>query len=113
MKTFKGTVTSDFKVVIPDQIVAKFRADAQSEGSTAFLRKAHEMHPVNDDAFIEMVLKNGLRSFLMHNTKELFLFSGMGATVSPARVELAAVVPDHDAPANINVLVVGEQKEAA
>lgn len=112
MKTFKGTVTSDFKVVIPDQIVAKFRTDAQSEGSTAFLKKANEMHPVNDDAFIEMVLKNGLRSFLMHNTKELFLFSGMGATVSPARVEVAAVVHEHDAPVNINVVVVGE-KEAA
>lgn len=90
MKTFKGVISSDFRVVVPDQFIEGLRRDAKSEGAV-FLAIADKQHPVNDDAFVAAVLKNGMRQHLRATTAELFLNSGLGGTVSPATIEIVEV----------------------
>ncbi len=103
MKTFKGTITSDFKIVVPDQFIANMRNDAKKEDAV-FLKVADTSHPVNDEAFIEMILKNGMRQHLKATLLELYANSGLGGTVSPARVEIIGVQEDHDAPVGVQVI---------
>jgi hypothetical protein len=90
MKTFKGVISSDFKIVVPEQFVAGLRRDAKAEGAV-FLKIADTQHPVNDDAFVAAVLKNGMRQHLRATLAELFINSGLGGTVSPATIEIVEV----------------------
>ncbi len=103
MKTLKAHLSLDVKVVVPEQFIATMRKDG-AEGAAAFIKKAHELHPVNDEAFIELVISNGLRTSLKANLLELFANSGLGGTVSPAKVDIVSQAPDHDAPTNVQVI---------
>lgn len=95
MKTFSGSISCNFRIVVPQQFLDALRRDAQSEGST-FLKVAQAAHPENDDAFLAMVLKNGLRTHLKANTIELLVNSGLGGTVSPAKIEIIEVPEDFE-----------------
>lgn len=91
MQTFKGSVTLDFKAVVPAQFLADLRRQAQAEDATPFLKQLQAAHPVNDDAFVGAVLKNGLRHSLRDSLIQLFVDSGLGGTVSPATIDIIEV----------------------
>lgn len=94
MRTFKGSISiGDLRIVVPDTFLAQLRKDAEAEDAT-FLKVAHAQHPRDDDAFLTMVLRNGLRVFMRHNLAELFGSSGLGLTVAPAQIELIPAIPD-------------------
>lgn len=113
MRTFTGSFNATFRLVCTDEFVAQMRADAQSEGSTAFLRAAHDAHPVNDEAFIEMVLKNGVKSSVRINLLELIAnSSGLGGNVSPVKVEIVGIPVDAADP-HVEPQVVEVERKAA
>lgn len=94
MKTFKGNTTFEFKIVVPDQLLKDLRADAKLDLSSEFLRIADQRHPENDDAFLEAIIKHGVRASVKANLLELMANSGMGGTVSPPSVNIIGKVPD-------------------
>lgn len=103
MKTFKAKLSLDVKIVVPDQFITQMRKDGAS-GLAVFIGKMHEAHPTNDEAFIEAVLSNGLRTSVKANLLELFANSGLGGTVSPAKIDIVGQAPDHDAPTNVHTI---------
>lgn len=102
MRTFKGTLSLNFRVVVADQFLQDMREAAEQEDASVFLKKMHADHPVNDDAFISAVLSNGIRAGVQHDLARRFDTSvGLGGTVSPATITITESIPDHDAPAAV------------
>lgn len=94
MQTFKGTLKSDLRVVVPQQFLEAMREAAQDSDATPFLKQVQANHPVNDDAFIQAILKNGLRKNIRDRIIELFAEAHLGGTVSPATIDLVEVPHD-------------------
>jgi hypothetical protein len=94
MKTLKGTLTIDFKAVIPQQLLDDMRAAALRPDATAFLLATQAKHPVNDDAFVAAILKNAVRHSTRDNLLALFHEAGVGGTVSPATVDVIELPED-------------------
>ena len=85
MKTFHLEVACDVKAVIPDDWVKLIRSEAQADDATPFLKEAQRMHPDDDDEFILMVLKKGVRTQVQDGLRDLFAASALGCTISPPR----------------------------
>jgi hypothetical protein len=97
MKTFTGKISMDFKVVVPDSFLAAQREACQAEDATPFQKQLQAAHPTNDDAFLEALLSNGIRKYTRNALCEELYSVGLGATLSPATIDIVAKVPDHDA----------------
>lgn len=104
MRTFKGTATLDFKIVVPDTFVAMFREAAQREDASEFHKLMHERHPQDDEAFTQAIISNALRRVIRNSLCDELHAVGLGATVSPVKMEMVGMAPDHDAPVNPQVI---------
>lgn len=104
MKTFNMTLGLDFKVVVPEQFIKDMREQARSEESSDFLQVAQEQFPEDDEQFILMVLKNGVRKHTRQLLVDLFEGSGIGCTLSPARL----AVIDRSPPAGVEPVLPAE-----
>lgn len=94
MKTFKGTASFDFKAVVPQQFLDTLREQAvDPEQTTPFLAEMNARHPKDDDAFLEAILKNGVRRNISDYIKGNFIAAGLGGSVSPARIEVTGMPP--------------------
>lgn len=122
-RTFTGTAGLQFKLVVPAQFLLDMRSDAQvtedvyedvqvpvhvkgeqakfetkrvcvRRAASPFLQAAQAQHPTNDDAFIGMVLSNGIRNNMRNQLKQLLYDARIGGTISPAAIELIPTVPD-------------------
>ena len=97
MHTFKLELGLDMKAVVPDAWVKQMREiAADQEQVTPFLKNAQEMFPEDDAEFALHILKHGIRRHVRDSLQELFIASGLGCTLSPAR----ATVIDRSPPAN-------------
>lgn len=85
MKTFHLEVACDVRAVIPDDWVKLIRSEAHAEDATPFLKEAQRLHPDDDDEFILMVLKKGVRTQVQDSLRDLFAASALGCTISPPR----------------------------
>lgn len=96
MKTFTGNIAMTFKVVVPVQFLEAQRAACQAEDASPFQKQLQAQHPTNDDAFLEALLSNGIRKYTRNALCEELYTVGLGATLSPATIEIVAKVPEHD-----------------
>lgn len=97
MRTYKLELGLDMKAIVPDSWIKQMRdLAANPETTTKFLTAAQEQHPDDDEEFALMVLKKGVRWYVRDALQELFMASGLGCTLSPAR----ATVIDRSPPAN-------------
>lgn len=104
-RTFKGTVSCDFKLVVADQFIQELRTHALTDEASVSLKYFNERHPKDDEAFVEAVLANGLRVHYRNSAAELIgKTQGVGGSLSPATVSIIGVVPDHAAEARPQVL---------
>lgn len=111
MQTFKGTVSLDFKAVVPSTFLQECRDIAAGDNPSPFLLAVQKQHPVNDDAFIAAVLSNGVRRTLRNSLADLLHTSGMGGTVAPASITITEAVREHDAPPAVAQVIKVERKE--
>lgn len=111
MKTFKGTLNIDFSIVVTEQFIEARRAQAKAEDTSVFLKRTDAEHPVNDEAFIEALLKNTIRRHVRESIAELCAGSGLGARIAPATIELIGLVPEHDAPVTVQEVLVERKAE--
>jgi len=102
--TLKGSVSLDFKAVVNRVWIQFWREEAQAEDASPFLKQLQEQHPVNDEAFVEGMLKNGIRHRMQHTLAQLFGSTGLGGTVAPGKVEIMQHVEGANAPVAIQVL---------
>lgn len=109
--TFKGHGSLDFKVVVNRAWLDFWRNEAKKEHTGAFMQHADAAHPTNDDAFIEAILRNGIRICLRENLVELLKNTGLGGTVAPAKVEIMAHIPGTASTAAIQVIEVAAKQE--
>ena len=111
MKIFHGKVSMDFKVVVPDAFIKAMR-EASTFDDAKFLKRAADLHPTNDEAFIQLILSNGIRVASRQGLLQL-LSDGVGGTVSPATIELLGVPQDFDTdvqPVLLTVVPKGKQE---
>lgn len=87
MRTFEMSAALDFKIVVPDEFVKNMREAARAEDASAFLKSAEEMHPQDDDEFILMVLRNGIKRRLRDSVLELTKSSGLGGSFAPVSIK--------------------------
>jgi hypothetical protein len=99
MRTFKGQASLSFKIVVPDQFITMFRDAAQQSDASEFHKLMHAKHPENDEAFAEAIISNALRRVIRNSLLDELHVVGLGATVSPVTMSLIGMAPDHDAPA--------------
>lgn len=104
MRTYKGSVRFDVKIVAPDAFLADMRKWAQEEGASEFITLTNAKYPDNDDAFLMAVFKNGLRVAARANMLDLFAKTGLGGTVSPPTVEIIGGPPEFNADVAIQTL---------
>lgn len=107
MRTFKLELSLDLKAVVPDSWVALMRKEV-IENPTPFLTNAQEMFPEDDEEFALHILKHGVRHSIRGNLQELFMASGLGCTLSPAR----ATVIDRSPPAGVEPVLASEVDSA-
>jgi hypothetical protein len=110
MRTYKGMAELSFRVVVPDQVTADFRAACQQEDATQFMKMTHERHPMNDEAFMQAFISNAIRRVLRDSLAEELHHAKMGGTVSPVTIEIIGVAPEHDAPVTPQVISVEHNK---
>lgn len=108
-RTFKGSGSLDFKIVVSQKWLDNYREQAVAEAAmetpaSPFLKEVQLRHPKNDDAFLEALFKNGIRHAMRETLVELFKNTQLGGTVSPAKVEIMAHIPGADSPVAIQVL---------
>ena len=107
MRTFKLELAVDMKAVVPDSWVKLMREQATAPDTTPFLKNAQEMFPEDDEEFALHILKHGVRRNIREALQELFIASGLGCTLSPAR----ATVIDRSPPANAEPVLATEVAE--
>ena len=107
MRTFKLELAIDMKAVVPDSWVKLMREQATAHDTTPFLKNAQEMFPEDDEEFALHILKHGVRHHIRAALQELFIASGLGCTLSPAR----ATVIDRSPPANAEPVLATEVAE--
>lgn len=119
MRTFKGSFSTDVRIVVPDEFLNTLRhqagiaEDIIEDGevkvpkATPFLLQAQTMHPVNDDAFLEMVLANGIRHMVRNALVTELSYAGLGGSVAPLTINFVAqprdengLLVEFDAPTN-------------
>lgn len=109
MRTFKLELGLDMKAVVPDAWIEHMRGiAADPEQATKFLQNAQEMFPEDDEEFALHILKHGVRRHVRDSLQELFIASGLGCTLSPAR----ATVIDRSPPANVEPVLADQIAEA-
>lgn len=109
MRTFKLELGLDMKAVVPDAWTEHMREiAADPEQATPFLQNAQEMFPEDDEEFSLHILKHGVRRHVRDSLQELFIASGLGCTLSPAR----ATVIDRSPPANVEPVLADQIAEA-
>ncbi len=104
MKTFKGHASLDFKVVVPDTFIQAFREAAAQPDASEFHKLMHAKHPENDEAYAEAIISNALRRVIRNSLCDELHAVGLGATVSPVKMDMVGMAPDHDAPVSPQVL---------
>lgn len=72
-------------ITFPDEVVQGFRNEAQ-HNPTPFLKSAHELHPEDDEAFMTLILSNGVRAKVSEAIQQLCAESKFGLRLSPAKV---------------------------
>lgn len=98
MRTFKLELGLDMKAVVPDGWVKLMRETAiNPETTTPFMQNAQELFPDDDDEFALHILKHGVRRHIRDALQELFMASGLGCTLSPARAKVIDRSPPQDA----------------
>ena len=108
MRAFKLELGIDMKAIVTDEWVALMRSTAADpERTTPFLKKATEAFPEDDEEFALMILKNGVRLHVRQSLQDLFLASGLGCTLSPAR----ATVIDRSPPAGVKPVLATQIEE--
>ena len=108
MRTFKLELGLDMKAVVPDAWVKQIREiAADPEQATPFLKNAQEMFPEDDEELALHILKHGVRRHVRDSLQELFIASGLGCTLSPAR----ATVIDRSPPANVEPVLTDQIAE--
>ena len=108
MRTFKLELALDMKAVIPDGWVKLMRETATNpETTTPFMQNALELFPEDDDEFALHILKHGVRRHIRDALQDLFMASGLGCTLSPAR----AKVIDRSPPANAEPVLASQIDE--
>lgn len=103
MRTFKLELGIDLKAVVPDSWVLHWRGEAQKPDATEFLRHANQDNP-DDEDFALYLLKHGVRRHVRAALQDLFLESGLGCTLSPAR----AKVIDRSPPVGVEPVLASE-----
>ena len=86
MQTFTVGLSLSVKAVITRDFLAESREEAQAPEATAFLQRAQELFPEDDDQFMLMVVTNAFRSSIRHSTLDFMSRSGVGGSVSPLTV---------------------------
>lgn len=105
MRTFNMEAALEFKLTVPDEFVKNMREAATSDDASAFLKSAQSMHPEDDDAFILMVLSNGIKRHLRSSIINLTQGSGIGGTFAPVTLR------DRTPPQHILPVLTGELNE--
>lgn len=113
MKTFKGNLNASFTAVVPDGFLQGMREDAQKEDATPFLKLAQATHPVNDDAFLEFILKKGLRVGVQKSIASLLQDGGIGSRVAPPVVEIVADLPEFNSEVAIQTISIEPKAQEA
>lgn len=112
MRTFQGSASLSFKIVVPDSFLVSLREQAQAEDATPFLKAAQAQHPTNEDEFLAMILSNGTRIGVREQMVAQMTEAGLGGTVSPVKIEVIASVIGHEAPVTAQVINI-KSKETA
>ena len=107
MRTFKLELGLDMTAVVPDGWVKLMREQAAAPDTTPFMQNALELFPEDDDEFALHILKHGVRRHIRDALQELFMASGLGCTLSPAR----AKVIDRSPPANAEPVLASQIDE--
>jgi len=89
MRTFDMSATMQFSVVVPDEFVLNMRLAAQGDDVSEFLQHVQSMYPniEDDDEFILMVLRNGIRKHIRQSVVTLLEESKLGGTFSPVQLK--------------------------
>ena len=97
MQTFIMDAEMSLRVVVPATLLQSMREQARAEGASPFLLSAQEQHPEDDDEFILMILRNGLKRHIRGSILDLLAGSGIGGSFSP--LQLKDRTPPKDVPA--------------
>jgi hypothetical protein len=93
MRTFEMSAALDFKLVVPDEFLKDMREQAASEDASEFLKIAQKEYPEDDDAFLLMILNNGIKRLLRNAVMDCATASNLGGTFAPARMSSRACPP--------------------
>lgn len=83
MRTYELTASMALTAAVPDEFIKNMREASIAPDASAFLKAAEEAHPQDDDEFILMILRNGLKRHIRDSVIELLKGSGIGGTFSP------------------------------
>ena len=93
MKTFAVTVQVDARIVVTDEFVKNLRLAAKGNPNDlvnpapdAFLATMDKLY-ADDEDYVKAVLANGMRKMTRLSLVDNLHYSGVSATVAPARVE--------------------------
>lgn len=86
MRKFELEANMSITVSVPDEFLLTMREAANAEDSSVFLRAAQEKFSIEDDEFLLMILRNGLKRHIRDSVIELLQASGIGGTFSPVRL---------------------------
>ncbi len=87
MKHFDMTANMDLRIAVPDEFVRCMREAATAEDASEFLRVAQVTYPEDDDEFILMILRNGLKRHIRDSVMQLLQESGLGGTFAPVTLK--------------------------
>lgn len=83
MKTFQMEGKFDVTLTVPEQFLADMRQAAMADDATPFLKTAQAMHTTDDNAFLLMILSNGLRLAVRNTVIAECRGSGIGVRMAP------------------------------
>lgn len=115
MKTLSISIALSGKITVPDDIVKQLRTDAQSAAANSDISKEfadqyaidmNAKYPEDDEAFVQALLKNALRSIIRTGFAEDVNRMGCGIKLAPAQVEVSM-------PERIVTMVKGREQIAA
>lgn len=86
MQHFDLSAHFDMRVAVPEQFLKDMRAAATAEDASEFL-KVVQAAAEDDDEFVLMILRNGLKQCIRQKVLELMHTSGIGGSFQPVRVQ--------------------------
>lgn len=97
MKTLAIAIALNGKITVPDSVIKDLRFEASAAAANPELTDGHdkyaaEMHvkfPDDDEAFVQALLKNALRSIIRNGFVEDVRGMGCGIKLAPAEVEVS------------------------